>query len=54
MAPIFVGDTVGDESAAAVNGVPFVFASYGFGACPTSDLRVASFRELADMLAMVT
>jgi phosphoglycolate phosphatase len=49
-APIFIGDTVGDQAAAAANGVPFVFASYGFGSCSTPALSVGSFRELCDLV----
>ncbi|WP_342561607.1 HAD family hydrolase [Paenibacillus sp. FSL R7-0345] len=29
--PVYVGDTEGDRKAAAFAGIPFVFASYGFG-----------------------
>jgi phosphoglycolate phosphatase len=49
-APIFVGDTVGDQSAASANDVPFVFARYGFGSCPQSELSVGSFGELCGLL----
>ena len=30
-APVYVGDTMGDYNAAKQAGVPFIFASYGFG-----------------------
>jgi phosphoglycolate phosphatase len=49
-APLFVGDTTGDEAAAAACKVAFVHASYGFGACPDAKLRVASFAELVELL----
>lgn len=49
-APLFIGDTVGDQAAAAANGVPFVFASYGYGADSTAGLRVGSFPELCELL----
>ena len=45
--PIYVGDTPGDATAAGLAGVPFVFASWGFGACPESDRRFDSFAALA-------
>jgi phosphoglycolate phosphatase len=48
-APLFVGDTSGDEAAAAANGVPFVFASYGFGECGEPTAVVDSFRRLCDL-----
>lgn len=30
-APVYVGDTAGDAKAAALAGIPFIFAQYGFG-----------------------
>lgn len=35
--PIYVGDTMGDYEACQKSGVPFVFASYGFGSVPAPD-----------------
>jgi phosphoglycolate phosphatase len=52
-APVFVGDTAGDQSAAASNGVPFVFASYGFGIGLAPELRVGSFAELTNALCQL-
>ena len=49
-APLFVGDTAGDQAAAAACNVAFIHASYGFGACPDARLRVASFAELVELL----
>jgi phosphoglycolate phosphatase-like HAD superfamily hydrolase len=48
--PILVGDTAGDEKAALDNGMPFAFASYGFGACSRMLITVGAFEELADLL----
>ncbi|MES1208749.1 MAG: HAD family hydrolase [Pseudomonadota bacterium] len=45
-APLFVGDTAGDEAAAKANDVPFAFAAYGFGACADPRFRVDSFPAL--------
>lgn len=44
--PVYVGDTQGDCDAAAKAGVPFVFASYGFGQADHADAVIASFDEL--------
>lgn len=44
--PVYVGDTQGDCDAAAKAGVPFVFASYGFGKTNHADAVIHSFGEL--------
>lgn len=44
--PVYVGDTQGDCDASHAAGVPFVFASYGFGAPDTWEDRICSFGEL--------
>jgi phosphoglycolate phosphatase len=49
-APIFVGDTTGDEAAALVNGIPFAFVSYGYGRCTKMQLTAGSFEQLRDFL----
>jgi phosphoglycolate phosphatase len=49
-APIFVGDTEGDAIAAHASGVPFVYASYGFGSDSPSDFRISRFSELMALL----
>lgn len=43
---IYVGDTLGDQKAAAFAGIPFVFARYGFGECARFDAVIDSFEEL--------
>ncbi|MBQ9941994.1 MAG: HAD family hydrolase [Christensenellaceae bacterium] len=51
--PVYVGDTATDCRAAALAGVPFIFASYGFGSLPAEEqhaLAIASAMELVDML----
>lgn len=50
VAPLFVGDTIGDLQAAEACGTRFVHAAYGFGACAAAQLRAASFAELSDGL----
>ena len=49
-APIFVGDTPGDQAAALANAVPFVFASYGFGSCTGAHATISSFGDLSALL----
>jgi phosphoglycolate phosphatase len=49
-APLFVGDTSGDQAAAMANDVPFAHASYGFGECLNPHVTVASFRDLRDLV----
>lgn len=45
--PVYVGDTQGDCDAAAQAGVPFIFASYGFGAADSMDAKISDFSGLA-------
>jgi phosphoglycolate phosphatase len=35
--PVYIGDTLGDYKAAKGAGLPFIFASYGFGQVPNPD-----------------
>lgn len=49
-APVFVGDTEGDLRAARDNGVPFVFAGYGFGRVAEADAKLECFGELAKLV----
>lgn len=46
--PVYVGDTQGDCDQTHRAGMPFVFASYGFGSCGDSDMSVSSFEELVE------
>ena len=48
-APVYVGDTYGDQTAAAEAGVPFAFAAYGFGEATKYDYKLSSFEELAEI-----
>lgn len=50
-APIFIGDTEGDESAAASCDVPFIHVAYGYGSCPRAAHRAASFDQLCALLS---
>ena len=48
--PVYVGDTQGDCDAAEKAGVPFVFASYGFGQASRADAVIGSFDELLKLV----
>ena len=47
---LYVGDTAGDFEASRKAGVPFVFASYGFGSVTGADYEIKQF---ADLLKLV-
>lgn len=47
--PMYVGDTQGDRNAARLAGIPFVYASYGFGSVEDYDYKIDRFPELVDM-----
>jgi phosphoglycolate phosphatase len=49
-APLFVGDTDGDRSAADANAVRFVYASYGYGEAARWDHRIDAFTDLAALV----
>jgi phosphoglycolate phosphatase len=48
--PVMIGDADGDELAARACGVPFIFASYGFGGCLSPDYVVGSFDQITELL----
>lgn len=47
--PIYVGDTVGDATAAKKAGIPFVFAKYGFGNVEEYDIVINKFSDLLEI-----
>ncbi|RFZ95085.1 HAD family hydrolase [Mucilaginibacter conchicola] len=50
-APVYVGDTMGDYDSATKAGVPFIFASYGFGKVESGMVATINhFEELKDIL----
>jgi phosphoglycolate phosphatase len=51
VAPVFIGDTDGDQTAAGSCNVPFLHVAYGFGQCPTAAHRAQSFPELCARLS---
>ncbi|MFT2008198.1 HAD family hydrolase [Pontibacter sp. 13R65] len=48
--PVYVGDTLGDYEASKAAGVPFIYASYGFGEVPGYDARIDRFSDLEKLL----
>lgn len=48
--PVYVGDTFGDYCATKEAGLPFIFASYGFGSVPSPDGVIRSPLELPEVL----
>ncbi len=49
-APVYVGDTQKDQESARIAGIPFVYASYGFGKVTTYDYKIKTFKELLQFL----
>lgn len=47
--PVYVGDTEGDMRAAQIAGIPFVYASYGFGEVSRYDEKIDHLKELAEL-----
>ena len=47
--PVYVGDTMGDFLSCRKAGVPFVFASYGFGKVPEPDKIITKPMDLVDL-----
>lgn len=50
---VYVGDTSGDEESARVAGIPFVYASYGFGEAVAPDYTIGAFEELPALMETV-
>ncbi len=47
---LYVGDTAGDFDASRKAGVPFVFASYGFGSVTGADYEIKQFADLLKLM----
>ena len=47
---IYIGDTAGDEKETRLAGLPFVFASYGFGQAENPDLTIEEFSQYPILL----
>lgn len=52
--PVYVGDTVGDFHAAKEAGLPFIFASYGFGQVEQPDAIITSPMDLTRALSQLS
>ncbi|SDT47896.1 phosphoglycolate phosphatase [Mucilaginibacter mallensis] len=50
-APVYVGDTMGDYESSTKAGVPFIFASYGFGVVETG--QIATINTLSDLVELL-
>ncbi|MCM4150380.1 HAD family hydrolase [Arenibacter sp. N53] len=48
--PIYIGDTMGDYTAAVGNGIPFVYANYGFGEVPKAEYNINTIEDLKELL----
>jgi phosphoglycolate phosphatase len=48
--PVYVGDTAGDCKAARLAGIPFIYASYGFGKVEDYDYKINYLSELLTLL----
>lgn len=46
---IFIGDAQTDLNAARANGLPFIYASYGYGKVSEYDYRIDAFQDLATL-----
>ncbi len=49
--PVYIGDTVGDETAARLAGIAFIYVAWGFGRPEGKPITVQSFDELISFLS---
>lgn len=47
---VYTGDTVGDYNSTSEAGLPFIFASYGYGDVPQAKYRIDTFSDLTGLL----
>lgn len=47
---VYVGDTIWDSEAAAVNNIPFIYAAYGFGEVTNPSVSISTFSELPEVI----
>lgn len=47
---VYVGDTISDKEAADIAGIPFVYASYGFGEVNEYDYKINDIKDLCDLM----
>ena len=48
--PVYIGDRSSDQIQSKLAGVPFVWASYGFGECKNYTFKIDQFNELKNVL----
>jgi len=48
-APVYIGDTAGDEEACREAGILFAYAAYGFGKAEEPDFRIEKFADLLEL-----
>ena len=48
---VYVGDTEGDEKASRSAGIPFLWASYGFGTAAAPDAVISAITDLPDVVS---
>lgn len=48
--PVYVGDTQGDAAACREAGIPFIFASYGFGTVENPQYQIDALSDLQDLI----
>ena len=46
---VYIGDTQGDYDATRVAGIPFIWASFGFGTPDDYEMKIDSFKELLEI-----
>ena len=50
---VYVGDTQGDYEACLEAGIPFIFASYGFGNVPAAEVKISRISELLELFLLL-
>lgn len=48
-ATVYIGDTLGDQEAAAFAGIPFVYATYGFGEVTDFHYKITAINEMKEI-----
>ena len=51
--PVYVGDTQGDADQAHAAGIPFIWASYGFGQVDNPDAKLLSFTQIKEAISSI-
>jgi phosphoglycolate phosphatase len=50
---VYIGDTQGDLNAADFAGIPFLYATYGFGKISRKEITVNSFADIPELIKQV-